>query len=80
MIGGAASGAAAGLVVGMGRRQTQQRVRQEAELALMHQRSELEHERAEVLAERNRLAPEVHDVQQPILRGLGGSSAGAGPD
>ena len=70
VIGGAASGAAAGLVVGMGRRQTQQRVRREAELGLAKQRSEIEHERAEVLAERNRLAREVHDVLAHTLSAL----------
>jgi len=66
----AASGAAAGLVVGTGRRQSQERVRQEAELALAQQRSEVEHERAEVLAERNRIAREVHDVLAHTLSAL----------
>ena len=61
---------AAGLVVGMGRRQSQQRVRQEAELALAQQRAEVEHERAEVLAERNRIAREVHDVLAHTLSAL----------
>lgn len=70
VIGGAASGAAAGLVVGMGRRQTQERVRQEAELALARQRSEVEHDRAEVLEERNRIAREVHDVLAHTLSAL----------
>ena len=69
-IGGAASGAAAGLTIGMGRRQAQQRVRQEMELSMAHQRTELEHERAEVLAERNRLAREVHDVLAHTLSAL----------
>ena len=67
---GAASGAVAGLVIGMGRRQGQQRTRQQAELELAHQRTELEHERAEVLAERNRLAREVHDVLAHTLSAL----------
>ena len=70
VIGGAASGAVAGLVVGMGRRQSQLRTRQDAELALAHQRTELEHDRAEVLAERNRLAREVHDVLAHTLSAL----------
>jgi signal transduction histidine kinase len=70
VIGGAASGAAAGLVVGMGRRQAQERVRQDAELALARQRSEIEHDRAEVLAERNRIAREVHDVLAHTLSAL----------
>lgn len=54
----------------MGRRQTQQRVRREAELALAQQRTEVEHEGAEVLAERNRLAREVHDVLAHTLSAL----------
>ena len=70
VIGSAASGAVAGLVVGMGRRQGQQRVRRDAELALARERSEVEHERAEVLAERNRLAREVHDVLAHTLSAL----------
>jgi signal transduction histidine kinase len=70
LIGGAASGGAAGLVIGMGRRQGQARVRQEAELALARERSDLEHDRAEVLAERNRIAREVHDVLAHTLSAL----------
>lgn len=70
VIGGAASGAVGGLAVGMGRRQSQQRVRQDAELALARQRSELEHDRAEVLAERNLIAREVHDVLAHTLSAL----------
>ncbi len=70
VIGSAVSGAVAGLVVGMGRRQSQQRVRQDAELKLARQRAELEFERAEVLAERNRLAREVHDVLAHTLSAL----------
>ncbi len=70
VIWGAASGGAAGLVVGMGRRQSAQRVRQEAELALAQQRTEVEHERAEVLEERNRIAREVHDVLGHTLSAL----------
>jgi signal transduction histidine kinase len=70
VIASAASGAAAGLALGMGRRQGQQRVRQELELSMAHQRTELEHERAEVFAERNRLAREVHDVLAHTLSAL----------
>jgi len=70
VIGGAASGAAAGLTIGMGRRQAQERVRQQAELAVAQQRTEVEHDRAEVLAERNRLAREVHDVLAHTLSAL----------
>lgn len=70
VIASAASGAAAGLVVGVGRRQAQEKIRQEAELALARQRLELEHDRAEVLAERNRIAREVHDVLAHTLSAL----------
>lgn len=88
VIWGAASGAAAGLVVGMGRRQSAQRVRQEAELALAQQRTEVERDRADVLAERNRIAREVHDVLGHTLSALSVQlealaslvDAGAGPD
>lgn len=69
-IANAASGAAAGLVMGLGRRQGQQRIIQQAELAMARDRSELEHERAEVLTERNRLAREVHDVLAHTLSAL----------
>lgn len=69
-IANAASGAAAGLVMGLGRRQGQQRVIQDANLTMARERSELEHERAEVLAERNRLAREVHDVLAHTLSAL----------
>jgi len=69
-VAGAASGAAAGLVVGMGRRQSQQRAWQQAELALAKQRAQVEHQRAEVLAERNRIAREVHDVLAHTLSAL----------
>ena len=88
VIWGAASGAAAGLVVGMGRRQSTQLVRQEAELALAQQRTELERDRADVLAERNRIAREVHDVLGHTLSALSVQlealaslvDDGAGPD
>jgi len=69
-VGWAATGAVAGLVVGLGRRQTQERVRQEAELAFARQRSEVERERADILADRNRIAREVHDVLAHTLSAL----------
>ncbi|MGN6474132.1 MAG: sensor histidine kinase [Mycobacteriales bacterium] len=69
-IANAASGAAGGLIMGLGRRQGQQRIIQDAELAMAQERSKLEHERAEVLAERNRLAREVHDVLAHTLSAL----------
>lgn len=70
VIANAASGAFAGVVVGVGRRQQHERSWREAELALARQRSEVEHERAEVLAERNRIAREVHDVLAHTLSAL----------
>src|SRR4051794_34753210 len=70
VIGGAAGGAAVGLLAGIGRRQAQQGVRREAEIALAQERTEVEHERAEVFAERNRLAREVHDVLAHTLSAL----------
>jgi signal transduction histidine kinase len=69
-IGNATSGAAAGLVMGIGRRQAQRRLMQETELAMARERSELEHARADVLEERNRLAREVHDVLAHTLSAL----------
>ena len=65
-----ASGAVSGVIVGVGRRQQDQRTRQEAELALARQRTDVEHERAEVFAERNRIAREVHDVLAHTLSAL----------
>ena len=70
VIASAASGAVAGLVIGMSRRQAQLRTRQEAELALAQQRTDVERQRAAVLAERNRLAREVHDVLAHTLSAL----------
>jgi signal transduction histidine kinase len=66
----AASGAASGVVVGVGRRQQDERARRDADLAVARQRTEVEHERAEVLAERNRIAREVHDVLAHTLSAL----------
>lgn len=65
-----ASGAVSGVIIGVGRRQQEQRTRQDAELALARQRTEVEHERAEVLADRNRIAREVHDVLAHTLSAL----------
>jgi signal transduction histidine kinase len=69
-IGAAALAAAAGVAMGVARRQSRLRVAQAAELALAHQQGELEHARAEVLAERNRVAREVHDVLAHTLSAL----------
>jgi signal transduction histidine kinase len=54
----------------MGRRQAQDRARQDAELALARERSALDRERADVLAERNHVAREVHDVLAHTLSAL----------
>jgi len=67
---GAAAGGLLGLVIGLGRRQLLQRAAQDAALALAEQRSGMEHARAEVLAERNRIAREVHDVLAHTLSAL----------
>lgn len=71
-----ASGAVAlaGVVVGMGRRQATKQVAQAAQVALEHERAEVAQARADVFAERNRLAREVHDVlATPLERSLSSS-------
>lgn len=65
-----ASGAIAGVVIGLGRRQQHERGQQEMALALAQERTKIERERAEVLAERNRIAREVHDVLAHTLSAL----------
>jgi signal transduction histidine kinase len=70
VIGGATSGAAAGIAMGIVRRQAQARAEHTAQLALAEQRTEVEHARAEMLAERNRVAREVHDVLAHTLSAL----------
>jgi signal transduction histidine kinase len=67
---GAAVGGLLGLIIGLSRRQLLLRGAQEAALADAEQRSEMEHARAEVLAERNRIAREVHDVLAHTLSAL----------
>ncbi len=62
IVGGLAS-ASAGLILGLARRQNVEAARQEALVAV-------ERERAEILAERNRLAREVHDVLAHTLGAL----------
>jgi signal transduction histidine kinase len=54
--------ALAGFVVGAARREEQHRTRQITLLAVEQQRAAAQEARAEMLAERNRLAREVHDV------------------
>lgn len=69
IVGGLAA-ALAGLVLGIGRRQSYERTRQAVRVAVEHDRAEVERERAVVLAERNRLAREVHDVLAHTLGAL----------
>ncbi|WP_105972686.1 sensor histidine kinase [Streptomyces geranii] len=66
----AAAGALVGLLLGISRRQQQARERADAELVLERERGVVEHERAELLAERNRIAREVHDVLAHTLSAL----------
>ncbi|HET6908550.1 MAG TPA: histidine kinase [Mycobacteriales bacterium] len=70
IIANAASGAVAGLIIGMSRRQGQVRAEQEAALTVAQQRAEVSRERAEVLAQRNHIAREVHDVLAHTLSAL----------
>lgn len=69
-IGDGLSAALAGFVLGAGRRQAGERGTRAAMAALDKARSEIEHARAEVLAERNRLAREIHDVLAHTLSAL----------
>jgi signal transduction histidine kinase len=67
---GGVAASLAGLVVGSGRRDHAERARQQMRLAVEHERAEIERARADVLAERNRLAREVHDVLAHTLGAL----------
>ncbi len=69
-MGNGVAAAFAGLVLGTSRRQAAERAGQSAEAELEATRAELEHARAEVLAERNRLAREIHDVLAHTLSAL----------
>jgi signal transduction histidine kinase len=60
----------AGLMVGLTRRQAREQVEQRARLAVETERAELEGARAEVLAERNHMAREIHDVLAHTLGAL----------
>ena len=70
LIVGSASASLAGLVIGVGRRERTRQAGQAMRIAVERERAELEHARAEVLAERNRLAREVHDVLAHTLGAL----------
>jgi signal transduction histidine kinase len=82
----AAAATLAGLMLGSGRRQSIVRAAQLAQVSTEHERAELEQARADVLAERNRLAREVHDVLAHTLGALSvqlealGAQAEAGGD
>ncbi|MFF0751777.1 sensor histidine kinase [Streptomyces sp. NPDC004267] len=65
-----AAGGLSGLLLGVVRHQRQESLRAQAELAVARERSAVEHERAELLAERNRIAREVHDVLAHTLSAL----------
>ncbi|HXP32378.1 MAG TPA: histidine kinase [Acidimicrobiales bacterium] len=69
VVGGVAA-ALAGLVLGVSRRQMIERAEQGALVAVERERAEVEHARSEVLAERNRLAREIHDVLAHTLGAL----------
>jgi signal transduction histidine kinase len=60
----------AGLMVGMSRRLAQAQVEQRALLATEMERAQLEGARAEILAERNHMAREIHDVLAHTLGAL----------
>jgi signal transduction histidine kinase len=70
VIGGAATGAVAGIAIGVSMRQQQERLQHATQLMLARQRAEVANERAEVLAERNRIARDVHDVLAHTLSAL----------
>ena len=60
----------AGLAIGAGRRRRVEAAAERASLVVAEERAALEHARAEVLAERNRLARELHDVLAHTLGAL----------
>ncbi|MHB8312271.1 MAG: sensor histidine kinase [Candidatus Dormibacteria bacterium] len=62
--------ALAGLVIGISRRHNAGRIQQAAMLAVERERAGVERARADVLAERNRLAREIHDVLAHTLGAL----------
>jgi len=67
---GAGTAALGGLLLGVGRHDYKQRADQEATIAVARERAELEHVRAGVLDEKNRLAREIHDVLAHTLGAL----------
>jgi signal transduction histidine kinase len=67
---GALSAAFTGLMVGVTRRQAVEQAAQVTRLELASERADVESTRAELLAERNRLARELHDVLAHTLAAL----------
>ncbi len=67
---GATAAALVGVIFGISRRQVEQSARQAALIVVERERAEIEHTRAELLAERNRLAREIHDVLAHTLGAL----------
>ncbi|HTV12094.1 MAG TPA: sensor histidine kinase [Acidimicrobiales bacterium] len=67
---GGLAAACGGTVMGISRRQTDERARQELLLSVEQERAEIARARAELLAERNHLARELHDVLAHTLSAL----------
>jgi len=67
---GAVAAGVAGVVAGISRRQAQARVAERALLRFEKERAEVEHQRAQLLDERNRLARDMHDVLAHTLSAL----------
>jgi signal transduction histidine kinase len=69
-IAGVGAAALGGLLLGISRHAYRERVDQQATVAVARDRAELEHARVDILAERNRLAREIHDVLAHTLGAL----------
>ena len=67
---GPAAASFIGFLLGVGRREYKERAEQAAAMTLVSERADLEHDRAAVLEERNRLAREIHDVLAHTLGAL----------
>lgn len=67
---GAVAATFAGLLMGMGRRQSNEQAAQRALLQFEKERAEVEAERARLLDQRNHLAREIHDVLAHTLSAL----------
>ena len=69
-LGGGAAAVVAGAAMGISRRQALRATTQEAEMKVTEARADAEQARAELLAERNHLARELHDVLAHTLSAL----------